>query len=274
MGTRSLEFIGNATTLLRLGPFTLLTDPNFLHQGDRAYLGKGLSSKRRTEPSRQPRDLPRVDAVVLSHLHGDHFDRIARRELDRGLPVFTTPSAAKKLTRWGFGESVGMRTWTEQVLESGTARLRVVSAPGEHAPGWARSLLPPVMGSVLELSDNAGRPFRVYITGDTLYRHWLREVTDRCGPVDAMVIHLGGTRVLGLLVTMDDHQGADLVELIRPDVTVPIHYDDYHAFRSPLKDFVSSWRTRRLPGTLRTVARGQAVSLTPERAANRIPTQD
>jgi L-ascorbate metabolism protein UlaG (beta-lactamase superfamily) len=274
MGTRSLEFIGTATTLLRLGPFTLLTDPNFLHQGDRAYLGKGLSSKRRTEPARQPGDLPRVDAVVLSHLHGDHFDRIARRELDRGLPVFTTPSAAKKLTRWGFGESVGMRTWTEQVLESGTARLRVVSAPGEHAPGWARSLLPPVMGSVLELSDDAGRPFRVYITGDTLYRHWLREVTDRCGPVDAMVLHLGGTRILGLLATMDDHQGADLVELIRPDVTVPIHYDDYHAFRSPLEDFVSSWRTRRLPGTLRTVARGQSVSLTPEGAANRIPTQD
>jgi L-ascorbate metabolism protein UlaG (beta-lactamase superfamily) len=270
-GIPSLEFIGTATTVLRLGPFTLLTDPNFLHQGDRAYLGKGLFSRRRTEPSRQPGDLPPVDAIVLSHLHGDHFDGIARRELDRGLPVFTTPSAAKKLTRWGFGESVGMRTWTEQLLESGSARLRVVSAPGEHAPGWARPLMPPVMGSVLELSDNTGRPFRVYITGDTLYRPWLREVTDHCGPVDAMVIHLGGTRVLGLLVTMDDGQGAELVELIRPDMTVPIHYDDYSVFRSPLEDFVSIWRTRRLPGTLRTVTRGQTVSLTPEQSSDLPP---
>ena len=267
----SLEFIGTATTILRLGPFTLLTDPNFLHRGDRAYLGKGLSSQRRTEPSRQPGDLPPVDAVVLSHLHGDHFDRIARRELDRSLPVFTTPGAAKKLTRWGFGGAVGMRTWTEQLLESGTERLRVVSAPGEHAPGWARSLLPPVMGSVLELSDGTGRPFRVYITGDTLSRPWLREVTDRCGPMDAMVLHLGGTRVLGLLVTMDDGQGADLVELIRPDLTVPIHYDDYRTFRSPLADFISIWRTRGLPGTLRTVTRGQTVSLTSEQSVNLRP---
>jgi L-ascorbate metabolism protein UlaG (beta-lactamase superfamily) len=271
MGNPSLEFIGTATTLLRLGPFTLLTDPNFLHQGDRAYLGKGLFSKRRTEPSLQPGDLPPVDVVVLSHLHGDHFDRIARRELDHGLPVFTTPTAAKKLARWGFGEAVGMRTWTEQVLESGTARLRVVSVPGEHAPGWARSLMPPVMGSVLELSDNTERPFRVYITGDTLYRPWLREVTDHCGPIDAMVLHLGGTRVLGLLVTMDDDQGAELVELIRPDMTVPIHYDDYGVFRSPLEDFVSIWRTRRLPGTLRTVTRGQTVSLTPGQSMNLHP---
>ena len=42
----SLTFIGTATTVLRLGSFTLLTDPNFLHRGQRAYLGKGLWSKR------------------------------------------------------------------------------------------------------------------------------------------------------------------------------------------------------------------------------------
>ena len=54
----SLEFIGTATTLLRLGPFTLLTDPNFLHRGQRAYLGKGLFSKRLTEPSMQSAVLP------------------------------------------------------------------------------------------------------------------------------------------------------------------------------------------------------------------------
>jgi len=35
----SLSFIGTATTLLRLGPFKILTAPNFLHRGQRAYLG-------------------------------------------------------------------------------------------------------------------------------------------------------------------------------------------------------------------------------------------
>src|SRR5688572_19196338 len=99
----SLEFVGTATTVLRLGPFTLLTDPNFLHRGQRAYLGKGLFSKRLTEPSLQPAQLPHLDAVLLSHLHGDHFDRVARAELDKGLPVLTTPAAAGRLASWGFG---------------------------------------------------------------------------------------------------------------------------------------------------------------------------
>ena len=60
----TLTFIGTATTLLRLDRFTLLTDPNFLHRGQRAYLGHGLWTKRRTEPACQPDQLPELDAVV------------------------------------------------------------------------------------------------------------------------------------------------------------------------------------------------------------------
>ena len=62
----SLTFVGTATTVLRLGSFTVLTDPNFLHRGERAYLGYGLSSRRRTEPMAIPDDLTAIDAVVLS----------------------------------------------------------------------------------------------------------------------------------------------------------------------------------------------------------------
>jgi hypothetical protein len=62
----AITFIGTATTIVRLGSFTVLTDPNFLHHGQRAYLGKGLWSRRLTEPAMQPADLPALNAVVLS----------------------------------------------------------------------------------------------------------------------------------------------------------------------------------------------------------------
>jgi L-ascorbate metabolism protein UlaG (beta-lactamase superfamily) len=88
----SLTFVGTAATLLRIGSLTVLTDPNFLHRGQRAYLGKGLWSRRLTDPALEPEDLPALDMVVLSHLHGDHFDRVARRRLDRAVPVVTIAS--------------------------------------------------------------------------------------------------------------------------------------------------------------------------------------
>ena len=117
------------------------------------------------------------------------------------------------------------------------------------------------MGTVVETIDETGAPFRVYITGDTLFRPWLRDVGERVGPPDAMVVHLGGTRVFGLLVTMDGDQGADLVDLLAPPLTVPIHYDDYTVFRSPLGDFLQACRARGLGDRVRTVTRGETVSL-------------
>ncbi|MFL0459016.1 MBL fold metallo-hydrolase [Kytococcus sedentarius] len=262
MTTATLEFIGTATTLLRLGPFTVLTDPNFLHQGQFAYLGKGMVSRRRTQPSRSPASLPELDAIVLSHLHGDHFDRVARRELTTDPPLLTTPSAAPRLSRWGF-DAVGLPTWRGHTLEREGMGLTITATPGRHAPGPAQALLPRVMGSVLELDTGAGRPFRVYVTGDTLYRRSLHAVVGRFGPVDAMVVHLGGTRILGMLVTMDDRQGVQLVQALRPRVTVPVHFDDYGVFASPREDFVARFARDAAPGDLRLVERGDVVSLVP-----------
>ena len=37
-------------------------------------------------------ELPPVDFVLLSHLHGDHWDREADRGLDRDLLIVTTPA--------------------------------------------------------------------------------------------------------------------------------------------------------------------------------------
>ncbi len=255
-----LTFVGTATTLLQLGGFTVLTDPNFLHRGQRAYLGKGLWSRRLTEPALQPADLPQLDAVVLSHLHGDHFDRVARRHLSRDQPVLTTPAAAKRLDRWGF-TSVGMRTWEEQVLTRGDQRLRATSLPGIHARGVMGALLPPVMGTLLEL-ERPGRPtLRVYLSGDTLTGDHLDEVARRHPDIDVAVLHLGGTRVLLHTVTMDGEQGVDAVRRLGPERVVPVHVDDYRVFRDPLESFLGRAEDAGLGSRVLTVDRGQTVEL-------------
>ena len=78
-----------------------------------------------------------------------------------------------------------------------------------------------------------------------------------------MIIHLGGTRILGLLVTMDARQGAQMVRTVRPHVIVPVHFDDYTVFRSPREDFAGLFERAELPGELRLVERGQRISLMP-----------
>jgi Carbohydrate phosphorylase len=41
-GEGDAYFIGNATTLIRFGGLTILTDPAFLHKGEHVYLGHGV----------------------------------------------------------------------------------------------------------------------------------------------------------------------------------------------------------------------------------------
>jgi L-ascorbate metabolism protein UlaG (beta-lactamase superfamily) len=263
----SLTFGGNATMLLRIGGFTLLTDPNFLHRGQRARLGYGLRAKRLTEPALQPTQLPALDGILLSHMHGDHWDRIATRSLPKETPVVTTPEAAACLAKRGFTGTADLQAWQTHEFTRGTDTLRITSVPGVHGPGPLDLALPSVMGSVLELirggTSGSNVTWRGYISGDTLYRPYLGEVLERCGPLDVVIPHLGGTRVLGLTVTMDGRQGADLVELLKPPVTVPVHYDDYDRIKSPLGDFVTEVARRNLPGELRPVQRGETISLRP-----------
>ncbi|MEV0563390.1 MBL fold metallo-hydrolase [Dactylosporangium sp. NPDC050588] len=255
----SATFIGNATVLLRLGAFTLLTDPNFLHAGQRAYLGYGLWSKRRLEPALGIDDLPPLDGVVLSHLHGDHFDRVARRGLPRDLPFVTTRTAQRRLYRWRFTEAVGLATWEDVTWRRGGQALRITAVPAQHGPAGVHLALPETMGTVIDWSRDGHRRLRLYVTGDTLFRRSvLGQIPERFGDIDAVLIHLGGTRILGVLVTMDARDGVALSRLIRPRTILPIHHDDYTVMRDPLHHF------ERLADGLpvRTMSRGETVDLT------------
>lgn len=107
--------------------FCILTDPNFLHRGERVPLGYGLRSVRRTEPALSIDQLPAVDLIVLSHLHGDHFDSRAVRELDKRLPIITTDHAAKGLARKGFMATHPLALWDSHTVVKGSTFLRVTA---------------------------------------------------------------------------------------------------------------------------------------------------
>ncbi|OUD01792.1 MBL fold metallo-hydrolase [Streptomyces swartbergensis] len=261
-----IHFIGNATVLLRYGELTLLTDPNFLHRGQYAYLGYGLLSRRLTEPAVDIPELPRLDAVVLSHLHGDHWDRRARRHLDRTVPVLTTPHAARRLrTVHGFHGTAGLRTWQGLTLQRGGVQVRVTALPGRHAGRRVlRGLLPPVMGSMLEFGPVRGPArLRLYVSGDTLVYDGLDEIARRFPSADLAVLHLGGTRLPGgFVVTMDGAQGAELARRLAPRLILPVHYEDYTVMRSPLSAFLAEIDAAGLGDRLVHCRHGQRARLT------------
>ncbi|MCA1992445.1 MAG: MBL fold metallo-hydrolase [Coleofasciculus sp. S288] len=237
----SLLFIGTATVLLRYAGFTILTDPNFLHQGDHVHLGYGIRSARRTDPAIAIEQLPPLDLIVLSHMHEDHFDRIAAAKLDKNLPIITTQHAADDLQKQGFTAPQAVKTWETLTVTKGDTRARITAMPGRHGPGILSAVLPPVMGSMLEFQPTPEKTvFRLYITGDTLVYEDLKEIPKRYPDIDLALLHLGGTKVFGILLTMDAKQGVQAIQIISPHLSIPIHFNDYTVFKSPLEDFMQA----------------------------------
>jgi L-ascorbate metabolism protein UlaG (beta-lactamase superfamily) len=131
--------------------------------------------------------------------------------------------------------------------------------PGKHAPQPLGALLPPVMGSMLDFDDGAS----VYITGDTLLHDRLAEIPRRHPDIDLCLIHLGGTRVAGILLTMDAAQGVQALRLVAPRAAVPIHYDDYTVFTSPVSDFLAAAERADLATTVHPIGRGETFRFGP-----------
>jgi L-ascorbate metabolism protein UlaG (beta-lactamase superfamily) len=234
----SIHFIGTATVLIRYAGFTVLTDPSFVPRGERVRLGYGRRVRRSTDPAVPIDALPPLDLVVLSHLHEDHWDRTAEAWLARSLPVATTPHAATALHERGFVWAQPLGPWDILDCAKGAARLTVTATPGRHGPRLLSRLLPPVMGSLLEFETVDGRPLlRLYVTGDTLLHDGIREIRARCADIDIALLHLGGERALGVPLSMDGAQGAALLRIVQPRLAIPIHYDDFEMFTSPLSDF-------------------------------------
>lgn len=257
--TGELLFVGTATVLLRFGGFTILTDPNFLHQGEHAPLGGGLRSRRLTDPAIQVDQLPPIDLVVLSHHHGDHFDERAAAGLDPDTRIVSTSHAVRKLGRQGFRVLHPLATWETLELRRGPHQLSVTATPAKHAPAPLDKVLPPVMGSVLEYRSHGQVTLRTYVSGDTLLHDRLAEIPVRCPDLHLALLHLGGTRILGVTLTMDAAQGVEALRLLEPQHAIPIHVDDYTVFRSPLEDFRRAVDEARLPTQVHYLDRGDVL---------------
>jgi hypothetical protein len=60
---------------------------------------------------------------------------------------------------------------------------------------------------------------------------------------------------------MDAPQGVDFLHRVQPRFAIPIHYDDYKVFKSPLSAFVEAARRAEVERVIRPVRRGDTVAL-------------
>lgn len=225
-----LTHVGGPTVLLEVDGWRLLTDPTFDPAGGHYAFGWGTSSDKVTGPAIDVADLPPVDAVLLTHdHHGDNLDAAGRALLPSVGTVVTTVAGARRLAAPDVrGLAAGQST---RLVGPGRPDLEITATPARHGPPLSRPVVGDVVGFAVRRSGE--EPVLAWITGDTVLHGRLRAVA-RTMAVDVLLVHVGGVRfpVTGpVRYTMTGRRAAELVDLVRPRVAVPVHYEGWSHFK-------------------------------------------
>ena len=203
-----LRLIRNATLRLRYGGVDFLVDP--MLGARHAIRPMGDSAERNPTvdlPCPIDEVLGGVDAVIVSHLHPDHFDEAAFGVVPRHLPVVCQPGDGEKLAAAGFDA-------TELSAPLDHRGVEIMSVAGSHGRGAVLER----MGSVIGLVFRAPGEPTLYWAGDTVLTADVRDVIAAVEP-DVVVTHSGGASAAGTTIIMDIADTLDVARLA-PDATV------------------------------------------------------
>ena len=202
-----LFYIGHATTLLRLGGNSILTDP---------MLERWLGPLRR-QGAEPPRELPQVpDVVLISHLHRDHLHLRSLRRLPRSTPLVVPRGAARWVSRSG-GHRILEIGPTEKISVGG---VEVTGVPAVH--DGRRDRWGPRIDPLGYLVEGSGRT--VYFAGDTDLFPGMSDL----GPLDLALLPVWGWGPSVGTGHLDPEAAARALKLLRPRLAVPIHWGTFY----------------------------------------------
>jgi L-ascorbate metabolism protein UlaG (beta-lactamase superfamily) len=112
-GQVTAAWIGHATVLINLFGIKILTDPVLFPRIGIRLPGLTIGPKRLTAPALQFHELPRIDLILLSHAHFDHFDLRTLHHFDEKTSVITAPNTAD-LLRWTRLRDITELRWGEK----------------------------------------------------------------------------------------------------------------------------------------------------------------
>jgi L-ascorbate metabolism protein UlaG (beta-lactamase superfamily) len=222
-GAMRVTFINHATTLLQLDGVNVLTDPIY---AERASPFDFVGPARVRPPGIAFDQLPRIDAVVISHNHYDHLDLPTLKRLAELYPnvrFFVGAGNRALLERAGLRNVTELDWWDSRVVRGVTIR----SVPNRHFAN--RGLFDAATSLwtawVLE-GPSAGR---AYFAGDTAYGPHFSAAQQRLGPMRLAVLPVGAFKPEWFMapVHMSPVEAVQAAIDLRATMAVPMHFGTF-----------------------------------------------
>ena len=191
------QHIRNATAKIDIAGTTFLVDPYLAPKGSYAGFEGTVNSEKRNpliELSMPVNEvLQGVDAVIVTHTHDDHWDKVAQQLLPKNLPIFVQNAGDAKIIRGqGFKDVrvVGKNTTFNKVRLSKTG--------GQHGTDEMYSVpqLAELAGEAMGVVMQAEGEKTLYLIGDTIWNYEVDHALDTYKP-DLVVMNTGYAQLTG-----------------------------------------------------------------------------
>jgi L-ascorbate metabolism protein UlaG (beta-lactamase superfamily) len=196
----------------------IITDPVFTKT-------VGLLAKRSVEPGIDPASITRLTAVLISHLHFDHFSYSSLDMLPKQATLILPPGGAEYSPEFGFSDTREGRTW-ETIEEDG---LRITPVPVQHFGGrygfdvlWGPPR--PWTGYVIEYKGTT-----VFFSGDTGYNPEFFKEIGRRFHIDVALLPIAPVEPRDFMkrVHTDPAEALQAFEDLGAKIMIPIHHDTF-----------------------------------------------
>jgi L-ascorbate metabolism protein UlaG (beta-lactamase superfamily) len=230
---QAVTFIGHSSFLVQMKGLGVLIDP--------VFATRLILLRRQRRAGVRVKDLPAIDAVLLTHAHMDHLNRPSLRAVVKEMqrrgrlaPVVVVPNGVEDLVAdLGFSRVVALRWWESAEVEG----LRVTATPARH---WGARMFKDTHrgfgGYVLEAEGAETLYGSVYHSGDTAYFDGFTEIGRRLAPKIALLPIGAYSPDSYRTVHTSPEEALQAFLDLRAESMVPMHYNTFRLGREPMDE--------------------------------------
>ena len=259
-----VTWLGHASALIEIDGARVLTDPVFSRRIGPTQL---VGPKRFHDNPIALSEVPRLDAVVISHDHYDHLDRLTVIELARtGVPFIVPLGVGGRLAHWRIPETqiVELDWWQSHTIDGTT----FVATPARHFSGRSLTDRNRTLWASFAIR---GPEHRVYFGGDTGMFPGFTEIGEREGPFDVTLMPIGAYNDMWKAVHINPEEAVEAHLMVRGGLLVPIHWGTFnlafHDWFEPAERLLAAGRMAEVevavPRAGRPLEPGQVPALEP-----------
>lgn len=212
-----ITWLGHSSSLIQIGGKNILIDPVF---SKRSSPVQWLGPARFTEPSVKVEDLPKIDAVLITHDHYDHLDMDTIKALESKTAHYIVPLGIDKhIKRWINDENkVSNLAWWECYKLDG---VEIYCTPANHKSGRSLDDQQNTLFCSWVLKDGI---HQILESSDTGYGAHFEEIHNRFGDFDLFLPDCGQYNSKWHYWHMYPEESAMAADTLGAKAVLPIHW--------------------------------------------------